>query len=127
MASVRSVSDGESAILMRQATAILHDRHPEWIVDGEMQAHMPFDNELLQRMHPFSKLNNHIANILIFPNLSAANTAYNLLSYAANMDIIGPVLLGLKKPVHILQLGASVREIVDVVGVAAMDAQGRGG
>jgi len=119
-----SVPTGESAVLMREATAILHDRHPDWIVDGEMQAHMPFDNDLLEDMHPFSKLTGHTANILIFPNLSSANIAYNLLHEVSNIDMIGPVMLGLKKPVHILQLGATVREIVDVVALAVVDAQG---
>lgn len=119
-----SVPNGESAILMRQATTILHQRHPDWIVDGEMQAHMAFNTELLRQYHPFSKLVGHRANTLIFPNLSSANIAYNLLSQVSDMDIIGPVLLGLKKPVHILQLGATVRQIVDMVGIAAVDAQG---
>ncbi len=118
-----SVPKGESATLMRNATAILHKRHPDWIVDGEMQAHMALDKELLRQYYPFSKLAGHRANTLIFPNLSSANIAYNLLSTAADMDIIGPVLLGLKKPVHILQLGASVRQIVDMVGIATIHAQ----
>lgn len=119
-----SVPRGESAMLMREATAILHQRHPDWIVDGEMQAHMAFNTDLLQQHYPFSKLAGHRANTLIFPNLSSANIAYNLLSNVSDMDIIGPVLLGLKKPVHILQLGATVRQIVDMVGIAAVDAQG---
>lgn len=119
-----SVANGESAVLMRKATSILHERHPDWIVDGEMQAHMPFDSDLLKQMHPFSKLAGHTANILIFPNLSSANIAYNLLHEVSNIDMIGPVMLGLKKPVHILQLGATVREIVDVVALAVVDAQG---
>ncbi len=118
-----SVAHGESALLMREATAILHQRHPDWIVDGEMQAHMALDKELLQEMHPFSKLAGHRANVLIFPNLSSANIAYNLLGEVAGIEMIGPVLLGLRKPVHILQLGASVREIVDMVGIAVVDAQ----
>ena len=118
-----SVPNGESATLMREATNILHERHPDWIVDGEMQAHLALNKKGLQQFYPFSKLAGHTANVLIFPNLSSANIAYNLLNTAAEMDIIGPVLLGLKKPVHILQLGASVRQIVDMVGIAAMHAQ----
>ena len=118
-----SVPNGESAVLMREATRILHQRHPQWIVDGEMQAHMALKPELLQKYHPFSKLAGHRANTLIFPNLSSANIAYNLLNHASEMDIIGPVLLGLNKPVHILQLGANVRQIVDMVGIAAIHAQ----
>jgi len=119
-----SVPHGESAVLMRKATEILHRRHPEWIVDGEMQAHMPFSGDLMTKMHPFSKLAGQNANILIFPNLSSANIAYNLLHEMANIDMIGPVMLGLDKPVHILQLGATVREIVDMVALAVLDAQG---
>lgn len=118
-----SVPNGESAVLMRKATAILHERHPDLIVDGEMQAHMAFNQGLLEELYPFSKLAGHRANTLIFPNLSSANIAYNLLSNVSEMDMIGPILLGLKKPVHILQLGASVRQIVDMVGIAAVHAQ----
>ncbi|MCB0570392.1 MAG: NADP-dependent malic enzyme, partial [Phaeodactylibacter sp.] len=121
-----SVPHGESAMLMREATAILHERHPDLIVDGEMQAHLALNPALLQQFHPFSRLAGHRANVLIFPNLSAANIAYNLLNYASNMGLIGPILLGLNKPVHILQLGASIRQIIDMVGVAVVDAQRKG-
>ncbi len=120
-----SVPKGESAILMRQATAILQQRHPDWIVDGEMQAHMALNPEIRQQFFPFSKLGSHRANVLIFPNLSAANIAYNLLGHTAKMDIIGPILLGLNKPVHILQLGATVRQIVDMAGLAAYHADSK--
>jgi malate dehydrogenase (oxaloacetate-decarboxylating)(NADP+) len=118
-----SVPKGESAIMMREATAILHRRHPDWIVDGEMQAHMALNPEIRQQFFPFSKLGDQRANVLIFPNLSAANIAYNLLNHASKMDIIGPILLGLKKPVHVLQLGATVRQIVDIAGLAAYHAR----
>ncbi len=118
-----SVPNGESAIRMRKATEILHQRHPDLLVDGEMQTHIALKPEIRQQFYPFSKLGNKPANTLIFPNLSSANIAYNLLSNAAEMDIIGPILLGLNKPIHILQLGASVRQIVDMVGIAAIHAQ----
>lgn len=118
-----SVPDGESALLMREATKILHQKHPDWIVDGEMQAHLALDPEALESLYPFSKLTGHRANVLIFPNLSSANIAYNLLNTVGEMNVIGPVLLGLNKPVHILQMQASVRQIVDMVGIAAIDAQ----
>jgi len=120
-----SVPDGESAMLMREATRILHDRHPDWIVDGEMQAHLAMDQRALNNLYPFSKLAGHQANVLIFPNLSSANIAYNLLNTVGEMNVIGPILLGMKKPIHILQLQATVRQIVDMVGIAAIDAQGR--
>ncbi|MFK7937514.1 MAG: phosphate acyltransferase, partial [Saprospiraceae bacterium] len=119
-----SVPYGESAMLMREATKILHERHPDLKVDGEMQAHFALNGQLSKEFHPFSKIAGERANTLIFPNLSSANIAYNLLSEGAEMDLIGPILLGLNKPVHILQLGASVRQIVDMVGMAAIHAQG---
>lgn len=118
-----SVASGESALLMRKATAILHERHPDWILDGEMQAHMALKPEILKQFFPFSKLNGHRANTLIFPNLSAANIAYNLIESISDVEVIGPILLGLNKPIHLLQLGASVRQIVDMVGIAAIHAQ----
>ena len=118
-----AVPRGESAVLMRKATAILHQRHPDWMVDGEMQAHMALNPAVRQQFYPFSKLKDQRANVLIFPALSAANIAYNLLRHATNVGVIGPILVGLKKPVHVLQLGASVRQIVDMVGVATIHAQ----
>jgi malate dehydrogenase (oxaloacetate-decarboxylating)(NADP+) len=118
-----SVPNGESAVLMRRATEIMHERHPDWMVDGEMQAHMALNPQVREQFYPFSKLGNKRANILIFPNLSSANIAYNLLSETAHIATIGPILLGLKKPVHVLQLGASVGQIVDMVGIAAVHAQ----
>jgi malate dehydrogenase (oxaloacetate-decarboxylating)(NADP+) len=121
-----SVPNGESAVLMRTATAILHKRHPDWVLDGEMQAHMALHPEVRQKFYPFSKLGEHRANVLIFPALSAANIAYNLLHHTSSMDIIGPILLGLRKPIHVLQLGATVRQIVNMVGVAAVHAQKSG-
>ena len=118
-----SVPHGESAVLMRKTTAMLHEKHPDWIVDGEMQAHMALQPEILEQHFPFSKLKGHRANTLIFPNLSSANIAYNLFGGASEIDVLGPILLGLNKPVHVLQLGASIRQIVDMVGIAAMHAQ----
>lgn len=118
-----SVPNGESAVLMRKATAILHQRHPDWKVDGEMQAHMALKPELLNKFYPFSKLEGQRANVLIFPSLSSANTAYNLLSHTSSLPIIGPILLGMNRPVHILQLGATVHQIVDMVGMASIHAQ----
>lgn len=118
-----SVPNGESALLMRKATSMLHQKHPDWIIDGEMQAHMALQPEVLQQHYPFSKLNGHKANTLIFPNLSSANIAYNLFGSASDVHVLGPILLGLNKPVHVLQLGASIRQIVDMVGIAAIHAQ----
>lgn len=120
-----SVANGESAVLMRKATKILQEKHPEWKVDGEMQAHLALDKDSLQQLYPFSKLAGEQANILIFPNLSSANIAYNLLNTAGKMAVTGPVLLGMNKSIHILQMRASVRQIVDMVGIAAVEAQER--
>jgi malate dehydrogenase (oxaloacetate-decarboxylating)(NADP+) len=113
-------ADGADAIKMRQATQILQEKHPDWIIEGEMQAHLAFDKELRQQNYPFASLGNETANTLIFPNLSAANIAYNLLKEAADIEYVGPILLGLGKPTHILQLGASVREIVNMVAIAVV-------
>ncbi len=114
---------GKDAEKMRQATAILKKRNPEMIVEGEMQAHLAFNTELMKQNHPFSDLAESGANTLIFPNLSASNIAYNLLKEAAELETIGPILLGLNKPVHVLQLGSTVREIVNMVAIAVVEAQ----
>ncbi|ODS79843.1 MAG: malic enzyme [Cytophagaceae bacterium SCN 52-12] len=114
---------GEDAEKMSRAVAILKAKHPDMIIDGEMQAHLALDTELLKKNHPFADIIDGGANTLIFPNLSASNIAYNLLKEAARLETIGPILLGLKKPVHVLQLGSSVREIVNMVATAVVDAQ----
>jgi malate dehydrogenase (oxaloacetate-decarboxylating)(NADP+) len=116
-------ADGDDALKMRAATAILKEKHPEWVIEGEMQAHLAFDKELRQQNYPFATLGNDTANTLIFPNLSSANIAYNLLKEAADIEYIGPILLGLRKPVHVLQLGASVREIVNMVAITVVESQ----
>jgi malate dehydrogenase (oxaloacetate-decarboxylating)(NADP+) len=117
---------GADAEKMRDATAILKKRNPSMIVEGELQAHLAFNTALLKENHPFSDLVDGGANTLIFPNLSASNIAYNLLKEVAELETIGPILLGLKKPVHVLQLGSSVREIVNMVAIAVVEAQLKG-
>jgi malate dehydrogenase (oxaloacetate-decarboxylating)(NADP+) len=116
-----SVPDGPAAIKMRKAVEILKEKHPGMIVDGEMQAHLAFDTDLLRENHPFSELVDGGANTLIFPNLSSANIAYNIVKEVAGIEKIGPIVLGLKKPVQVLQLGATVREIVNMVAIAVVD------
>ena len=116
-------TEGEDALKMRKAVEILKARNPNMIVDGEMQAHLPFDTALLKANHPFSDLADGRANVLIFPNLSASNIAYNLVKEVAGIEKIGPVLLGLKKPIHVLQLGSTTREIVNMIAIAVVDAQ----
>jgi malate dehydrogenase (oxaloacetate-decarboxylating)(NADP+) len=99
---------------------------PSLIVDGEMQASVALNNELLKENYPFSELVDKDVNTLIFPNLAAGNVAYNLLKEVGSADAIGPILLGLKKPVHVLQLGSSVRNIVNMATIAVVDAQLKG-
>jgi malate dehydrogenase (oxaloacetate-decarboxylating)(NADP+) len=99
---------------------------PSLIVDGEMQASVALNCDLLKENYPFSELVDKDVNTLIFPNLSAGNVAYNLLKEVGSADAIGPILLGLKKPVHILQLGSSVRNIVNMATIAVVDAQLKG-
>ena len=116
-------AEGEDAKKMKSAVQLLKQRNPNMIVDGEIQAHLPFNMELLKENHPFSDLADKGANVLIFPNLSSSNIAYNLVKEIAGIEKIGPILLGLKKPVHVLQLGSSTREIVNMIAIAVVDAQ----
>ncbi len=107
----------------RQAVKILHEQHPGILVDGEMQGNFAINNELLKDNFPFSRLADAPANTLIFPNLESGNIAYKLLQELGGAEAVGPILLGMKKPVHIVQLGSSVREIVNMVTIAVLDVQ----
>ena len=118
-------SNTESAMKVRKATEMLQTKYPALILDGEMQANFAFNTALLKDNYPFSELINGGANTLIFPNLDSGNIAYKLLQSMGAAEAIGPVLLGLNKPVHILQLGSSVREIVNMITIAVVDAQSR--
>jgi malate dehydrogenase (oxaloacetate-decarboxylating)(NADP+) len=109
--------------LVAEATKIVKAKSPSLIVDGEMQASLAFNKEVLKDNYPFSNLVDEDVNVLIFPNLTAGNVAYNLLKEIGGADAIGPILLGLKKPVHVLQLGSSVRNIIDMALIAVVDAQ----
>jgi malate dehydrogenase (oxaloacetate-decarboxylating)(NADP+) len=110
------------AILVRNVVERIKASHPELIIDGEMQAGIAFNKELLRENYPFSDLVNEAPNILIFPNLAAGNIAYHLLQEVGGSEAVGPILLGLKKPVHVLQLGSSVRQIVNMVAIAVVEA-----
>jgi malate dehydrogenase (oxaloacetate-decarboxylating)(NADP+) len=110
---------------VREAVAILHRDYPGLIVDGDLQANFALNNELLKEVFPFSELVGKKVNTLIFPNLASGNIAYKMMQELGGAEAIGPILLGMKKPVHILQLGSSVREIVNMVTIAVMDAQSR--
>ncbi len=116
-------SDSPEARLVAQATKILKQRNPSLIVDGEMQGSLAFNKEILKDNYPFSELVDEEVNVLMFPNLTSGNVTYNLLKEVGGADAIGPILLGLKKPVHVLQLGSSVRNIINMAIVAVVDAQ----
>ena len=118
-------AEGEVPNKMREATEILHKNYPGMIVDGEMQANFALNNDLMKEQYAFSDLVDKKVNTLIFPNLASGNIAYKLIQEMGGAEAIGPVLIGLKKPVHILQLGSSVREIVNMVTIAVMDAQAK--
>jgi malate dehydrogenase (oxaloacetate-decarboxylating)(NADP+) len=107
----------------REAVRILHRDYPDMIVDGDMQANFALNVNLLADNFPFSSLIGQAANTLIFPNLESGNIAYKLLQEIGGAEAVGPILLGLKKSVHVLQLGSSVREIVNMVTIAVVDAQ----
>ena len=116
-------SDSPEANLVAKATRLVKERNPSLIIDGEMQASLAFSNDILKDNYPFSELVGHDVNVLIFPNLTAGNIAYNLMKEIGGADAIGPILLGMKKPVHVLQLGSTVRSIVNMALVAVVDAQ----
>jgi len=116
-------SPGEDPEKMAKAVRILHETQPNLVVDGEMQANFALNGELMNEKFPFSFLANKEVNTLIFPNLSAGNIAYKLLQTTNEHDAIGPILLGMRKSLHVLQLGASVREIISMIKIAVIDAQ----
>ncbi|MFT5600353.1 MAG: malate dehydrogenase (oxaloacetate-decarboxylating)(NADP+), partial [Flavobacteriales bacterium] len=118
-------TEGPDAIKMREAVTILHKEHPSLVVDGEVQANFALNKELMNDYFSFSQLAKASANTLIFPNLSSGNIAYKLVQEMGEAEAIGPILLGMKKPVHVLQTGSSVREILNMITVAVGDVQTR--
>jgi len=116
-------SNSPEANLVRNAREIVKTKEPSLICDGEVQGILAFNKEVLKDNYPFTELLDGEVNTLIFPNLAAGNIAYNLLQELGGADCIGPILLGLKKPVHVLQLGSSVRSIFNMVLIAVVDAQ----
>jgi malate dehydrogenase (oxaloacetate-decarboxylating)(NADP+) len=109
---------------MARAVQLLRQRDPSLVVDGEMQADTAFDPEIIGRDYPFSTLKEQ-ANVLIFPNLAAGNIAYKLLNHLGGASAIGPILVGMSRPVHVLERGADVQDIVNMAAVAVVDAQER--
>ena len=117
-----SDKDG-SAGRVHEAVGILQEKYPEWAIDGEMQVNIAIDNELRDRKYPFSRLNGKEVNTLIFPCLNTANTTYKMLqALTSDVEIIGPIQMGLNKPIHFIDFESSVEDIVNVTAVAAIDA-----
>ncbi|PTN07702.1 allosteric NADP-dependent malic enzyme [Mangrovibacterium marinum] len=112
-----------SPVRASDAVKILHRDYPDLMVDGEMQANYALNGALRQRKFPFSKLGDADANVLIFPNLSSGNILYKVLQELGAAKAMGPILLGMRKPIHVLQMESSVREIVNLVAIAVVDAQ----
>ena len=116
-------SNDEGARKVAEAVAYLHKYYPDLVVDGEIQADFALNSEMLQQKFPFSKLAGKKVNTLIFPNLESANINYKMLKELDKSVSIGPIMMGMDKPVHIFQLGASVEEMVNMAAVAVVDAQ----
>jgi malate dehydrogenase (oxaloacetate-decarboxylating)(NADP+) len=116
-------SKGEIPDKTREAVRLAKLKNPDLVVEGDIQANVAFNTQIQQETFPFSALAKEEANTLIFPNLAAGNIAYKLLMEIGGAEAIGPILLGMKKPVHVLQLGSSIREIVNMAAIAVVDAQ----
>lgn len=116
-------SKGEVPEKTREAVRLAKKKYPDLVIDGEIQANVALNTEIQQETYPFSELSTEGANTLIFPNLESGNIAYKLLMEIGGAEAIGPILLGMKKPVHVLQLGSSIREIVNMAAIAVVDAQ----
>ncbi len=116
-------SKGEVPEKTREAVRLAKKKYPDLVIDGEIQANVALNTEIQKENYPFSALSDEAANTLIFPNLESGNIAYKLLMEIGGAEAIGPILLGMKKPVHVLQLGSSIREIVNMAAIAVVDAQ----
>ncbi len=112
-----------SPTIVKKAVKVLHKEHPEIMVDGEMQANFALNTKLRDEYFPFSKIKGKDINTLIFPNLAAGNIAYKMMQEIGETDVLGPILCGTKRPIHIVQLGSSVTEIVNMVAIAVVDSQ----
>ncbi len=116
-------SKGGSPDRVRKAVEILHRDHPDLIIDGEMQANFALNSQLRNKKFPFNKLQEAKVNTLIFPNLSSGNIAYKMMQEIGNAEALGPILMGINRPINIVQLEASVRQIVNMAAIAVVDAQ----
>lgn len=116
-----------SPLRVKEAVAILHEKYPDLVVDGEMQANYALNGKLRYSRYPFNKLGDEDANTLIFPNLSSGNITYKILQSVGPNEAVGPILMGMKKPIHILQRDSTVREIINMTAIAVIDAQSMNG
>ena len=116
-------SKGSTPSKVQKAVRLAKEKFPELIIDGDIQANVALNTSIQQDNYAFSELAEKGANTLIFPNLAAGNIAYKLLMEIGGAEAIGPILLGMRKPVHILQLGSSIREIINMAAIAVVDAQ----
>ncbi|XOV92007.1 MAG: NADP-dependent malic enzyme [Bacteroidota bacterium] len=118
---------GDVPVKTAKAVAIAKEKWPDLIIDGEVQANVALNKQLLKENYPFSVLANHPVNTFIFPDLDSGNIAYKLLMELGGAEAIGPILMGMNKPVHVLQFGSSVREIFNMIAIAVVDAQNKPG
>ncbi len=116
-------SKGKVPAKAARAAALAKKKYPDLIIDGDIQANVALNTEIQQSNYPFSELAGNGANTLIFPDLGSGNIAYKLLMEIGGSEAIGPILMGMNKPVHVLQLGSTVREIVNMVAIAVVEAQ----
>jgi malate dehydrogenase (oxaloacetate-decarboxylating)(NADP+) len=110
-------------VKVREATQIVQRRRPDLVIDGEMQGDTAVNSQLMSDRYPFCRLRDGGANILIFPNLSSANCCYKLLGQLGGAELVGPILIGMNKPIHVLQMNSEVMEIVNMSIIAVLDAQ----
>ncbi len=118
-----SVAKAADPLKVKKAVEILHKKHPELIVDGEIQANFAFNKEMRKRKFPFSKLAEKNVNTLIFPDLASGNIAYKMMQEIGDAEVIGPILMGINKSIHIVPIDCSVREIVSMTSIAVLNAQ----
>jgi malate dehydrogenase (oxaloacetate-decarboxylating)(NADP+) len=118
---------GTEPTKVARATQILKENYPNLQVEGEMQANVALNSSLRKELYPFNSMDEQQVNTLIFPNLASGNIAYKLLMEMGSAEAIGPILMGMKKPVHVLQIGSSVRDIMNMVAIAVVDAQNQAG
>jgi malate dehydrogenase (oxaloacetate-decarboxylating)(NADP+) len=121
--SVKNTEHTTGPERVRQAVKYLHQNYPDLLVDGEIQANFALNKEMRKSKFPFSKIANHDVNTLIFPNLSSGNIAYKIMQEIGGAEVIGPILMGINKPIHVVPMECSVREIVHMTTIAVVDAQ----